>query len=1205
MTIRRFLLGLGSFLLLSTGWCQEDFPFRLQLQHRGEEVNDVAFDPDSSLMATAPLAGKLRLWDSRAARILWVKDLPGTLVNPVGFTRDHAVVVIETRKVEKPFRWGFELGNQARQFVVVYDAESGNLLAEHELPLFPETVWDYEDQRRPFEKGSICLESLPEQGAGPSQVRVLDVLTGVARTEDAAPFRELSRLKEGGVNTHEGRRESASLDVIGATGGSKIRVTLEGATRRLSAVRDGQPLWADPLLPNATGFLSFGGVPGDRSGRLLWWHSQPDLGHGPFAILETETGRAVFIHKRRVQESPRLFLRPGTDECWVSTVPAKEGYENNSATVFARVPLDGSDRMVAAPFPGTLQQADAVEIFHDRYLVSANTSGPQAIWCWDLATLRLLWWRPSTRGGGHLRLEEDLVVASWDTDQNTDAVELLSGRPSKRRPPWRGADWSEKESSLLERGRKPLESGGLKYADSWFRFPDGSTARLQAFTDSGGLAVFSTPEGETFLWNVASKARVNLTVIAGEKVEWIAWSPDGYFEASPGGGGLVCAIDKTEPYPIDQFALRFNRPDRLLERLGTGDPALLASLREVQQRRLAKAGATGMGGNEGAFGLPLTRLLEAKAQDGQASLSVSVSDPAGSLKAVHIYANDVPVYGRQGRPVSGAGAEMTLEFSLGAGPNKIEVSCLSADGRESPRVLARLDGGIPRDKPALYFLGLGSANYEDKRVRDLDFTVKDARDLAALFGSLGAHYREVRTLVMADGELTGNWEEKPRQLLANARPDDLFVFFLSGHGVQENGIYYYLPTRVNLDRLSETGIPFSRLEALLEELPARRRLLLIDTCESGEAAGPLATFSDQSGLGRGVRARAVRVAPRETPTAPVVLPRSLRGGFFFNDLFRRTGSVVFTACAGGECSFENPEIENGYFTEAILKAFSEATADANGDGQLGKGELADYVSRSVSQLARKEGCQQTPELERDNLEETLNFPASDQRGSLPGRYVEDGFGTHLWWTGAAPAKYALWRGEVDAEGYAFGQGTLHWGDQEEVSQGNSDSQSVERHTGVMVRGRFDGPTDSFFGGDHYHVWWEAGEPAEKTRVPESSGLSTFPPASVPPAMVALPPPQGPPMANPQTRTAGYMVTFDGRALIWNNSPKADDVASWTGPVDPEGFATGNGVLSWHKGQRFVTGYQGTMIRGKLEGRTLSIDADGTRSVRIWKNGKKQ
>lgn len=100
-------------------------------------------------------------------------------------------------------------------------------------------------------------------------------------------------------------------------------------------------------------------------------------------------------------------------------------------------------------------------------------------------------------------------------------------------------------------------------------------------------------------------------------------------------------------------------------------------------------------------------------------------------------------------------------------------------------------------------------------------------------------------------------------------------------------------------------------------------------------------------------------------------------------------------------------------------------------------------------------------------------------------------------------------------------------------------------------------------------------------------------------------------ANGAYGDGAFQRTRDGRTLIWNNYPRRDDEATWSGERDSNGFATGNGTLTWYRVQRaVVTGsnipssggravsavvinrYSGRMLRGRFDGPVVNVDASG-------------
>lgn len=96
----------------------------------------------------------------------------------------------------------------------------------------------------------------------------------------------------------------------------------------------------------------------------------------------------------------------------------------------------------------------------------------------------------------------------------------------------------------------------------------------------------------------------------------------------------------------------------------------------------------------------------------------------------------------------------------------------------------------------------------------------------------------------------------------------------------------------------------------------------------------------------------------------------------------------------------------------------------------------------------------------------------------------------------------------------------------------------------------------------------------------------------------------------------YQRTKDGQTLVWNDYPNPEDQASWSGKRDANGYAIGDGTLTWYRVGRvfqtgsllpsqknvFVAGYSGKMIRGKFNGPVINVDADGKTFHLTFVNG---
>ena len=99
----------------------------------------------------------------------------------------------------------------------------------------------------------------------------------------------------------------------------------------------------------------------------------------------------------------------------------------------------------------------------------------------------------------------------------------------------------------------------------------------------------------------------------------------------------------------------------------------------------------------------------------------------------------------------------------------------------------------------------------------------------------------------------------------------------------------------------------------------------------------------------------------------------------------------------------------------------------------------------------------------------------------------------------------------------------------------------------------------------------------------------------------------------------FQRTKDGKTLVWNNSPERGDAATWSGERDSDGYATGQGTLTWYRvdlkmsvgsnlpSQRqniFIGRYSGNMVHGKFEGSVVNVDSSGKTFHGTYVKGKK-
>jgi len=145
------------------------------------------------------------------------------------------------------------------------------------------------------------------------------------------------------------------------------------------------------------------------------------------------------------------------------------------------------------------------------------------------------------------------------------------------------------------------------------------------------------------------------------------------------------------------------------------------------------------------------------------------------------------------------------------------------------------------------------------------------------------------------------------------------------------------------------------LEWLLDSIPARKKLLLIDACHSGEVdrSEELAVAeSGKEAMGNSV----VAIKPKGI-TIRKKKAVGLDNSFalmqeLFTDLGNANGAAVISAAGGLEFALETPEYQNGVFTYALITGLKEKKADHDADGKITIQEIKTWLSNEVFRLTK-------------------------------------------------------------------------------------------------------------------------------------------------------------------------------------------------------------------------------------------------------------
>jgi len=167
----------------------------------------------------------------------------------------------------------------------------------------------------------------------------------------------------------------------------------------------------------------------------------------------------------------------------------------------------------------------------------------------------------------------------------------------------------------------------------------------------------------------------------------------------------------------------------------------------------------------------------------------------------------------------------------------------------------------------------------------------------------------------------------------SAGPQDLVMVFIAGHGISQEGQYYFIPYDGDVASAAATAVPSSAIEKVIGSVRARA-MLLVDTCHAGKLFGERLSGDVNSLV--------------NSYSAP------------------ENGIVTIAASTGAQQSFEDRSWGNGAFTKAVVEGL---TGRASASAEVTVFALAGYVADRVRQLT---AGRQTPAIAIPNT--IPNFP---------------------------------------------------------------------------------------------------------------------------------------------------------------------------------------------------------------------------------------
>lgn len=437
-----------------------------------------------------------------------------------------------------------------------------------------------------------------------------------------------------------------------------------------------------------------------------------------------------------------------------------------------------------------------------------------------------------------------------------------------------------------------------------------------------------------------------------EENGFIIQTPSRYYYSTPDAARLFHYVtNDLKIISFDQLDVRYNRPDKVLEEIGCRDTALINAYRQAYLKRIKKLEIDTSSFND-LFSVPEIdfpdRAQIAYDQKNEIlSIRIKGEDANARLSKLNVWVNESPLFTQKGISLAGNSKktiDTTITITLSTGENAIETSVLNENGVESYRMplVVNYSPGHPKEEK-LYFVGIGSERFADSGY-NLAYCAKDIRDLALKFKAKTTSAIIIDTLF--NENVSSENIRKLKELLSATTENDKVIISFSGHGLLNKNYDYFLSTyKVDFNRPENNGLPYEELESLVDGIRARKKLVMIDACHSGELDKDEAKQNESAkaavvALNKGVKG--VRPVKQNGSAINMKSSFELMQALFVN-VSRGTGATIISASTGTQFALERNDLTNGVFTYSILELLDMKK-------EVSVNYLKKYVSNRVSEL---------------------------------------------------------------------------------------------------------------------------------------------------------------------------------------------------------------------------------------------------------------
>lgn len=444
----------------------------------------------------------------------------------------------------------------------------------------------------------------------------------------------------------------------------------------------------------------------------------------------------------------------------------------------------------------------------------------------------------------------------------------------------------------------------------------------------------------------------------------VLWfTPEGFYSAEKSALRDFHFVKKEKVLPLSIFDAYLNRPEKILEKLANTDTTFLNLYKEATQKRMKKMGISEdidfwniqrpeVIFNEN-FQPPLTTEKE--------SIDIPVTFSENTI-SYDVYDNGVLLE----KKVSLSKKNEKIKVVLHSGENNISIIAKDKNLIESdPLSFKIINKNIV--KPVTYYIGIGVSTYQDSTM-NLKFAVKDIEKLEEYFIS---RYKgdSIKTFKLLNKDVTVENVKSIKDILRKSNVNDRVVISFSGHGLINNEKeFYFAGYKTDFSSPGNGGISYELIQSLTDNIPARKRLILIDACHSGslDEEEEVLVSNDPNVKEHDIKGSIVVKGSKSQTLDSYEQMQNL-----FFDLNKSNGTIIIAAAGGKEYAYEGNDWNNGVFTYSLIQTLEEKGYDTwKGDVGVSVSTLQKEVYKKVRNLTKGK---QKPTARTENPEWDWSF----------------------------------------------------------------------------------------------------------------------------------------------------------------------------------------------------------------------------------------